>query len=318
MDYFDKQVKQVLDQLEAAPWPSPRDIPIEELRTMFSGLWQSVAPPSRPMHKTEDIRIPGPAGDVPCKLYVPRKADGPLPALVYYHGGGCCILTPGDYEGVITTLASEADCVVVAPDFRKAPEHPFPAALEDSYAALAWLQENADEVGGDPERIAIAGDSGGGYLTCAVPHEARRLGTPQPILQIPIYPLTDQAPKTESRRDLDPFVNELATYLMAELYAGGDALDPRCSPLRAMEFSELAPAYIITAGLDPLRDEGYAYATKLRQAGVSVFYHCYEHMIHGFLSMGGVIDVGNLAIQHVAGALRNAYRNHAPGKADRK
>lgn len=307
MNYVDKQVRQFMEKFDLEAGPAPGDIPIEKLRSTFSSMWQSVGPKPRPMYKTQEIRIPGPMEEIRCRLDVPRESDQLLPVLVYYHGGGCCILTPQDYQGVTTALAALADCIVLTPDFRKAPEHPFPAALDDCFTVHKWLQDSADEIGGDSKRIGVGGDSGGGYLACAVPHEAKREGVAQPLIQIPIYPVTDQASQTRSRQELDAYVNRLSDYLMAELYARGKVLDPRCSPLRYNDFSGLAPAYIITAGLDPLRDEGYAYAAKLRRAGVPVFHHCYEDMIHGFISMAGIIDIGNLAIQHIAGALRNAF-----------
>ncbi len=289
--------------------PSPRDIPIKEWRSMNSEFWKTIDPPVRNLHRMKDIYIPGPEGEIRCKLYVPRKIDQPLPALAYFHGGGVCLLSPDDYHGQNSVLSQEADCIVLAPAYRLAPEHKCPAAIEDCYAVLRYLQQNGSEIGADQDRIAIAGDSGGGYLTCAVTHKAKREGTPQPLLQIPIYPVVDVACETRSRLEHSTFLQtDIVKYTMGELYADGNLSDPIVSPLREKDFSGLAPAYIITAEFDPLKDEGETYAHKLRAAGVRTFYHCYENMYHGFFSFGALFDVARLANQHVAGALRDVFR----------
>lgn len=308
MKYVDPQVQSFLDMIAQNPGPPLRDIPIEEMRSAYSALLNNFQVPAKEIDEIKNITIPGPGGDIQCKLCIPVKTNELLPILIYYHGGGCVNLSPEEYVAQSTVIADAARCQVLIPDFRNAPEAPFPAALNDSYTVFKWVQEFGETIGADPEKIALAGDSGGGYLTCAVTHEAKRQNRPQPVLQIPIYPVTDQAAITPSRLELDYFANsDDINYIMAELYAQGNIYNPQTSPLRESDFTGLAPAYVITAGLDPMRDEGFAYAVKLRQAGVPTFYHCYEHMIHGFISLGKVLDVGVLALHHIAGALRQAF-----------
>jgi acetyl esterase len=306
--YMDPQVKSFLDMWNAQQSQAQEAPTVESARQGFSDLFKTIGGPSRPVYKTQEIQIPGPRGDVRCLVYTPRASSEPLPVLIFYHGGGCCFLSPDDYEASSTALAIEADCIVVAPDYRLAPENPFPAPLEDCYAVLTWLQANAGQIGGDSKAIAIAGDSGGGYLTAAVALEAKRLGTPQPIYQILIYPQIDMAGRSASRVDIEYFINDAVLEWVIEMHAGTNRLDPRASPIHAADLSGLAPAMVVAAEHDPLVDEGKAYTNKLRKFGVPTTYHLYEGMIHGFFNMGGAIDAGNQAVQHVAGALRHAFQ----------
>lgn len=306
--YIDPQVQAFLDQLAANPGPKPHEMPIEVTREGFSAFWRQMNPPPRAMAAIEEVVVDGPRGPIPLRVYVPRRTEAPLPVLVFFHGGGCCLLSPEDFDGTSTALAAEADCIVVAPRFRQAPEHPFPAPLEDCAATYAWLLDNAGRLGGDPARIALAGDSGGGYLTAAVTLEAKRLGLPQPVYQVLIYPMVDMAARTSSRITKRYFLDDDGLQWVIGMHAGSAVLDPRASPLRAKDHSGLAPAMILACDMDPLADECRAYADVLRRAGVPTSFHCYEGVIHGFFSFGGVIDQGNLAVQHVAGALRHAFR----------
>lgn len=307
---LDPQVKAFLDRRAAKQPPPPAisDLPLEEARAGFSGLWKKLNPPSRALNRIAELVVPGPRGPIKCRLYKPRATDAAVPVLVWYHGGGCVLLSAEDYDGTSTALAAEADCMVIAPDFRRAPEHPFPAPLEDSYAVYEWLILNAGAIGGDPARIALAGDSGGGYLAAAVPLEAKRLGRRQPLYQVLIYPMIDPAGKTSSRVTEALFIDDAGLDWTNRLHFGEHLLDPRAALLRAADHRGLAPALVIGAEHDPLRDEGRAYALKLRQAGVPALWFCYEGMIHGFFSMGAIIDAGNLAVQQVAGALRHVFR----------
>ena len=310
MTYVDPQVQSFLDSMTASTDEQPTVQPsIDEQRAAFSTLWQSLAPPVTEVASRREVSVPGPRGDVRCLVYAPRTSDDPLPVLVFYHGGGCCTLSPEDFEATSTALAKDADCLVVVPAFRQAPEHPFPAPLEDAYAVYRWLGENAAQLGGDPSNIAVCGDSGGGYLAAAACLEAKRDQVPQPVIQILIYPMIDMAGKSPSRVSRDYFVNDAALTGVIALHCGDAVLDPRASPIRAADHSGLAPSLVITTSLDPLEDEGRAYAEKLRAAGVRVSHFSYEGMVHGFFSFGGVIDEGNRAVQHVAGALRDAFRS---------
>jgi acetyl esterase len=304
--YLDPKLREFLDQLAAAKSPHPVDMGLAAARDGFSQLWQAVNPPVRDLERIDMITIPGPRGDIEALVYVPRPSREPLPVLAYFHGGGCCLLSPEDYQGTSTALAAEAGCITIVPRYRLAPENPFPAPLEDCYATLEWLQRHAGEIGGDPARVAVAGDSGGGYLAAAVALEAKRLGTPQPALQVLIYPMTDMAGQPPSRVEIDTFLDDRTLQWVIGMHAGDRRLDPRASPIHAADHEGLAPALVIAADVDPLRDEGRAYASKLRKAGVPTQYQLYDGVVHGFFNFG-FLDAADLALQQISGALRRAF-----------
>jgi acetyl esterase len=305
--YVDPQIKIFLKDLESNEAPHPVDMGLENARDGFSQLWRAVNPPNRNLERNDEINIPGPAGNIRCKVYSPSTSNQSLPVLVYYHGGGCCLMSPEDFEGTNTVLADEAECIVIVPQYRLAPENPFPAPLEDCYATLRWTQENANEVGGDPSRIAIAGDSGGGYLTAAVSLECKLKNTPQPILQVLIYPMTDMAGLTTSRIEQTMFLDDRTLQWVIGMHAGDNRLDPRASPILAKDHTNLAPALIIAAGIDPLLDEGKAYASLLQKSGVRTHYQIYQGVVHGFFNFSGFSDQARLAVQQVVGALKTAF-----------
>jgi len=304
--YIDPQIKKFIDDLSAYDMPHPVDLGLEATRDGFSELWQQINPPARELGKIEDIQIPGPAGDIRAMVYTPQ-GDGPFPVLAYFHGGGCCMMAPEDYNGASTVLAEDAGCIVVVPAYRRAPENPFPAPLEDCFATYAWLRANAGSINGDPSRVAIAGDSGGGYLAAAVAQEAKREGAPQPDLQLLIYPMTDMGGLPTSRVEETMFLDDRTLQWVIDMHVGDNRLDPRASPILEPDVSGLAPAVVIAAQIDPLRDEGKAYASKLRNACVPVQYHLYEGVVHGFFNMGGFCDQGNVAVAQAVDALRGAF-----------
>jgi acetyl esterase len=304
--YIDPQIRNFIDELIAADMPHPVDLGLEATRDGFSQLWQQVNPPVREGVNVTEIRVPGPAGDIRTKVYTP-SGDGPYPVLAFFHGGGCCMMAPEDYEGTSTALAEDAACIVVVPAYRRAPENPFPAPLEDCFAVFTWLQANAGEIGGDPGRIAIAGDSGGGYLAAAVAQEAKREGAPQPLTQVLIYPMTDMGGLPPSRVEETMFLDDRTLQWVIGMHVGDNRLDPRASPILEPDVSGLAPVLVIAAQIDPLRDEGRAYASKLRNAGVPVHYQLYDGVVHGFFNMGSFCDQGNVAVAQVADALRTAF-----------
>jgi acetyl esterase len=305
--YVDPQIKKFVDDLVAENPPHPVDMGLEAAREGFSQLWRAVNPPTRDLARNEDITVPGPRGDIRCKVYAPTEGGDALPVLAYFHGGGCCLLSPEDYEGTNSQLAEDAQCLVVVPQYRLAPEFPFPAPLEDCYATFRWLQENAGEIGGDASRIAIAGDSGGGYLTAAVVLEAKREGAAQPLMQLLIYPMTDMAGLSPSRVEETLFLDDRTLQWVIGMHAGDNRLDPRASPIHAEDHSGLAPAMVIAAEIDPLRDEGKAYASKLRNAGVPTQYQLYQGVVHGFFNFGGFSDQANTAVQQAVSALKTAF-----------
>jgi acetyl esterase len=263
---------------------------------------------------------PGPAGPIAVRTYVPeggRPADlvglaGPkLPGLVYFHGGGWARGSLETHDIVCRALANGGGCVVVSVDYRMAPEHKFPAAFEDSLAATRWVADHAAELGIDPRRLAVGGDSAGGNLAAAVALAARDEGAPALTHQLLIYPVTDYNFETPSYIDnADGFMltrSAMQHYWRLYLRDESDAEDYRASPLRARDFSHLPPALVITAEFDPLRDEGRAYAERLREAGTPVVYREYPGMVHGFVTSAGVLDAGKQAIREASEALREAF-----------
>jgi acetyl esterase len=263
-----------------------------------------------PMARTEAIEVPGPAGPLPARFYVPHgfTAGAPMPLLVYYHGGGWVIGDLETHDGVCRFLAASAGVAVLSIDYRLAPEHPFPAAVEDATASFAWAAENAAALGVDPRRIAVGGDSAGGNLATVLSVLARDAGSAQPAMQLLIYPVTDSAKDTPSRllfsdgflltkADMDYFE---ASYLPP----GSDAEDPRVSVLRTPDLAGLPPAYVATAGFDPLRDEGEAYALAMRQAGVRVALRRHPGLVHSFANQTAIGRTARGAMLEAAGALR--------------
>jgi acetyl esterase len=257
----------------------------------------------------EDRRVPVDGAEIPVRIYRP---DGPmpLPVLIYFHGGGWVIGNIGTHDVLCRELANAAGCVVVSVDYRLAPEHRFPTAAEDCFAATRWVAAHAAGFGGDPGRVAVGGDSAGGNLSAVVAQLARDRGGPALAFQLLIYPATDAGCDTPSHREnahgylLDA---EGLRWFYGHYLAGpADRDDPRCSPLRARDFRGLPPALVVTAEYDPLRDEGEAYADRLRAAGVPVTLTRYPGMIHGFFAMGSVLAAGKQAVDEAARALRAA------------
>ncbi len=260
--------------------------------------------------RVEDLRLPGPAGEVPVRVYSPGGA-APLPAMLYFHGGGWTICSVETHDATCRELANRAGCVVVSVEYRLAPEHKYPAAAEDCYAATRWVAEKGSEIGVDPGRIAVGGDSAGGNLAAVVALMARDRGGPALCHQLLIYPVTNFAFDTPSYRDNADGL--LLTRAMMEAFWShylADATDgarPYASPLRAECLEGLPRAHVITAEFDPLRDEGEAYAARLREAGSPVVLSRYDGMIHGFFPMGLVIERSRDAVDEAVRELRTSF-----------
>jgi acetyl esterase len=267
------------------------------------------ARPPLPMARAESLQIPGPAGAIGARLYLPVGAPTQnSPLLVYYHGGGWVIGDLDTHDGPCRFLASHSGARVLSIDYRLAPEHPFPAAAEDAWAAYAWARTNAAELGSDPSRIAVGGDSAGGNLAAVVSLLAREQSAPPPAMQLLIYPVTTVAQELPSRamfdegflltrRDMDFFEDN---YLPAD----ADRTDPRVSPLEVDDLGGLPPAYVATAGFDPLRDEGEAYAQRLREAGVRVALRRHPGLVHSYANLTAISRTSRQAMLEAAGALR--------------
>jgi len=283
--------------------------PLSELRQQLRTMVRLMDEPAPPLARIEDIRVPGPAGSLPARVYEGTRGDGsPRPAVIYFHGGGW---VQGDLEthhGVCARLALRSGALVVALDYRLAPEHPFPAAVDDCLAASRWLRAHAREIGAASSRIAVAGDSAGGNLAAVVSQQVVAAGEPPPAAQALIYPALDFVFDTPSHRDLeDAHIiprDRVLWYANQYLPAGIDRLDPRASPLRAWDLGGQPPTLLITAGFDPLRDEGHAYAEALRAAKVDVTYHEYPGQIHAFVSLTKAIPQGLACTEEIGEFLR--------------
>ena len=262
-----------------------------------------------PMERVEPVEIPGPADAIGARLYVPPgPAQKSQPLLVYYHGGGWVIGDLDTHDNPCRFLAANSGAAVLSVDYRLAPEHPFPAAVEDAWAAYAWAAGNAGELGCNPARVAVGGDSAGANLAAVVCHLAREEGAPPPAMQLLIYPVTQVGEETPSRhlfregflltrRSMDYFEENY-------LPRTEDQTDPRVSLLHANDFSNLSPAYIAIAGFDPLRDEGETYAQRMRNAGTPVTLRNHPGLVHSFANLIPVSRTSRAAMHEAAGALR--------------
>jgi acetyl esterase len=259
--------------------------------------------------KVENRTIPGPESDIPIRIYTPA-ANGPLAGLVFFHGGGWVIGSIDTHDNLCRSIANAAGCVVVSVEYRLAPEHKFPAGIEDAYAATCWTFQHADRLGIDSRRIAVGGDSAGGNLAAVVSLMARDRGGPNLALQVLLYPITDHNLDTASYLTYsDGYLltrDGMAWFWNHYLPEGVLPDQPYVSPLRAKNLSGLPPALVITAECDPLCDEGNAYARRLETAGVRVTWSCYPGMIHGFVRRNRLLDHGQHGLEEVAAALRDA------------
>ena len=255
--------------------------------------------------EVEDRTFTGSVGEVPVRIYRPHDASPDTPVLSWFHGGAWIIGDIEMYDATNRYLCQEVGCVVVCPHYRLAPEHVFPAAVDDCIATYEWIMREAAELGVDPLRVAVAGDSAGGTLATVVCLHARDAGWNMPVFQALMYPATDLVTQRESHGVL---LNKRVRDHFHSIYlAGADPRDPRVSPLFAQSLSGLPPALLVTGGLDPLRDEGRAYAEALDAAGVAVDYECFEGMLHGFWGMGGVLAESRRLHRRLASALRDAF-----------
>ncbi|WP_225848881.1 alpha/beta hydrolase [Streptomyces sp. HPF1205] len=284
---------------------------VEEARAADLASIRASAGKPRPLYEVTDGRLPGPGGDLPVRVYRPGP-ERPLPALLYHFGGGWTLGGIDTSDALCRTLAEEIGCLVVVVGYRLAPEHPFPAAVHDCYAALRWVAGHARELGADPARLAVGGDSAGGNLAAAVTLLARADGDIRLAGQLLVYPNTDQSADDASMREnADPLLfnhRSVAWYAGHYLAAPEDAADPLASPLREPDLSRLPPALVITAEYDPLRDQGEAYARRLAEAGVPVELSRYPGMAHGFFTMAGEVDAARTANLQAADHLRRCFR----------
>ena len=303
------QEQQLLDMMAAAPDRGPLEP--STMREGYAALAATV-PPGPPV-AAEDRTIPAPHGEVPVRVYTP-DGDGPFPVLLFLHGGGWTIGGLDTHDHPCRTLCHDASVLVVSVDYRLAPEHPFPAALDDAWAVLEWMAEHAAELGGRADRLAVGGDSGGGNLAAVLALMARDAGRPALAFQLLVYPAVDLRPDTIDRYPslVENGTGHALTLEHMEFFIGNYRPDPslgedwRVSPLLAPDHRGLPPALVITAGYDPLRDEGQAYADRLSQAGVEVTLSLYPDTIHTMFQLAPFLDAGREALAEAAAALRES------------
>jgi acetyl esterase len=308
---LDPQARFLLDAIAKMNSPDLSTLPPETARALFASSER--ARPAGPPAHVEARELASSIRAIPVRIYRPLAADRPLlPALVYFHSGGFVIGGLDTSDAACRALATQTPCVVINVDYALAPEHKFPAALEDAYAAIAWVQQHAAELRVDAARLAVAGESAGGNLATVVSKLARDRGGPPIAYQVLIYPVTDLSNfDTASYREHadGKFLTRATMRWFAEHYLSKpeEAIDPRVSPLLAEDLAGLPPALVITAGFDPLHDEGAAYAQRLERSGVATRLSPYPGMIHDFVSLSGYLDAGKQALTEVAAALRGVF-----------
>jgi len=285
----DPQARALLERLAATPGVPVADLTPAAVRRDDLDVLDLQAAPGR-LHSVEDVELPGPAGAMTARVYRPRP--GPLQTVLYLHGGGF-VIGPEGYEAPLRQLALAGDCLIVALHHRLAPEHRFPAALDDALAGARWLVENREALGGRSAPLGVAGDSSGGNLAAVVARTLTREEAPL-AFQVLVYPMLDATASSPSYEELATgygFTREKSLWYFEQyLPPGIDRRTPRVSPLFEDQLAGLPPTLIATAGCDPLRDEGETYAENLRRAGVDVELRRYPGMIHGFFQMTGALD----------------------------
>ncbi len=306
------QTRALLKLIEERNLPPTHTLTPEVARNMYRERRFFTQPEPPQVGSVQELSAPGPHGNIPLRLYRPRGSspDVRLAALVYYHGGGWVIGDLDTHDVLCRELANGAGCAVVSVDYRMGPEHRFPAAVDDCIAATYWIARNAGSLGIDATRMAVGGDSAGGNLAAVVSIAARDAGDLPIALQLLIYPATDMrrgAPSHTTNGQGYMLTSDTMTYFHDHYIDDPKHdLDWRASPLLHDDLSKLPPAFVITAGFDPLRDEGLQYAHKLSEAGNRATHVCFERQIHGFITMGRVIDEANAAVAMCAASVRAA------------
>lgn len=304
-----ERARAVMAQIAAA-LPKPfSEMTVAEARRTFD-LFALLNPEKTAVARIENRCIPGPAGEIPIRLFAGTEG-GPLPVLVYYHGGGWYLGSLDLYDSICRSLAAETQALVVSVDYRLAPEHRFPAAVEDAEAAARWVADHAVEIGADPKRIAVGGDSAGGNLAAVVAQLFRDRGGPRLVHQTLVYPVaaanTDYLSMSPEH---DALLTRASTIVIWERYllAKEIGANPLASPLYAKSLAGLPPATVITCEVDPLRDEGEAYARRMAESGVPVLHRRYDGVMHGFFTMSG-LEEAHAAVSLAARELRKAFAN---------
>lgn len=315
---LDVQTQALLDQAAAAGGPPMYELPIAEARAVLKGITLAMDAPKTEVRKLLDRTIPGNGGDIPVRIYWPvvdDSATDPLPLLLLIHGGGFTLGDLDTHDNVARFYCHHAGVVVISVDYRLAPENKFPAAVEDCYDGLCWAHQNASDLGVDPDKIAVTGDSAGGNLSAVICQLSRERQGPPIAYQALIYPVVtmelDAVYASRAEMGSGEYflgMQDMEWFNSLYLNSPDDVSNPCVSPILNENLAGLPPALIITASHDPLCDEGADYAERLRAAGVEVEYYCFDGTIHGFMSFSGALDIGKKGLEMVAGCIRSVLR----------
>jgi acetyl esterase len=308
---LDPDGETLLAMIRAAGRPPFETLTPEEARAAFRAGRAAVQPPPQDVAEVRDLACPGPRGDIRLRAYRPlgTAAEDVLPALIYFHGGGWLLGDLDSHDTACRHYANGARCRVVSVDYRMAPEHKFPAAVDDSVAATRWIIAQAGALGIDRTRVAVGGDSAGGNLAAVLALMARDGDLPPLAFQLLVYPATDMTMTSRSSQTVNAGILTSKTmkwFIDHYLRGPKDLTDWRASPLRAADLSGTAPALVLTCSYDPLCDEGIAYARRLEREGVRVTHLHYSDQLHGFVGQGKIIRAGNTALDMMSAALNKA------------
>lgn len=301
---LDPQAQALLTAIAAANLPALGDLPIDVLREQVAARFDKLKLPCKPVAEVQNITFQGSEAQIPLRIYKPQ-GEGPFPVVLFFHGGGWVLFTLNNYDSIATHLCALAQCVVVSVDYRLAPEHKFPAAVTDCYDATLWAAEHIVEYGGDPARMALAGDSAGGNLAAVTAIQLRDRSGPKISGQVLLYPATDYYKSNwgsyrEFAEGFGLTYADMDWFWAQYLSSPEEGLNPLVAPIHTPDLSNLPPTFLMVAGNDLLRDEGIAYANRLKAAGTPVELSEYSEMIHGFISYMGILDQAEPAIKETA------------------
>jgi acetyl esterase len=307
---LDPKAREFLDYVASLNLPPPETIPLAEMRARYEETFTRLGGPGVDVGSVRDLDVPGPQGPIPVRVYTPHAASGPRPLFVFFHGGGWVNGSRDSYDAVCRLITRESGCVVASVDYRRAPEHPAPEPFEDCYAATVWLAQHGAELGAETSRLGVGGDSAGGNLAAAVAVKARDTGTPRIAHQMLVYPAVthDQSSASYVAYKDGHFLtaDRIAFYYTCFVPRPELAESPYVLPDRSPTLRGLPPATIILAECDPLRDQGIAYAERLRADGVQADVHVYEGMIHAFFSFMALFEQGRAAVAEAGQAVGTA------------